>query len=186
MGPHLSQPACRSFSHQLLPSVVPCSNLSTCRPKYGHLACLLRDEGVANDVKPRQADPRNGSKMNGNVRLIYQEPRGTQRGFLTDQADPRRLEGVDSGAQDLAGDDPEDFAPPAPCGQEELRAYPLGTFCFSQSARNFFKPMSVRGCWTSCLKTANGMVQMSPPILAASTTCRGWRTLATSTFVLKW
>src|SRR5216117_1180269 len=45
------------------------------------------------------------------------------------------------------------------------RAYPLGTFCFSQSARNFFKPTSVSGCWTSCLKTANGMVQMSPPIL---------------------
>src|SRR3989454_4516139 len=84
-------------------------------------------------------------------RLIFQQLRRALGGFLTDQADP------------------EDFAPPAPGGREELRAYPLGTFCFSQSARNFFKPMSVRGCWTSCLKTANGMVQMSPPILAAST-----------------
>src|SRR2546426_2110725 len=101
-------------------------------------------------------------------RLIFQQLRRALGGFLTDQADP------------------EDFAPPAPGGQQELRAYPLGTFCFPQSARNFFKPMSVRGCWTSCLKTANGMVQMSPPILAASTTCRGWRTLATSTFVLNW
>ena len=153
-------------------------------------------------MKAGQVDPRNGSKMNGNVpaNLPTAEERlrrfwgwwalrfRSQRVQLSPvvEADPHRLEGVDSGEQDLAGDDPEDFAPPAPGGQQDLRAYPLGTFCFSQSARNFFKPMSVRGCWTSCLKTANGMVQMSPPILAASTTCRGWRTLATSTFVLKW
>ncbi len=64
--------------------------------------------------------------------------------------------------------------------------YPLGTFCFSQSARNFFRPRSVSGCCTSCLNTVNGIVQMSPPIFAASTTCIGFRTLATRTFVLYW
>ena len=32
-----------------------------------------------------------------------------------------------------------------------LLYFPFGTF--SQSARNFFRPMSVSGCFTSCLKT---------------------------------
>ncbi len=61
-----------------------------------------------------------------------------------------------------------------------LRAY-FGTF--SQSARNFFSPASVSGCFASWSMTENGIVATSAPSFAASSTCTGWRTDATSTFV---
>src|SRR3990172_1040829 len=40
-----------------------------------------------------------------------------------------------------------------------------------QSSRNFWRPIFVSGCLISCSMTLNGMVQMSAPIIAASTTC---------------
>ena len=46
---------------------------------------------------------------------------------------------------------------------------------FSQSARNFFRPMSVSGWLNSESITAGGQVQMSAPIRAASTMCIGPR-----------
>ncbi len=57
----------------------------------------------------------------------------------------------------------------------------LGTF--SQSERNFFRPMSVSGCLASCSSTLKGMVAASAPMRAACTTCMGLRTEATSTWV---
>ena len=57
----------------------------------------------------------------------------------------------------------------------------LGTFF--QSARNFSSPRSVRGCLSSCRRTAGGMVQTWAPAMAASTKCRGFRRLAASTLV---
>ncbi len=54
---------------------------------------------------------------------------------------------------------------------------------FLQSARNRSTPMSVRGCRTSFSMTPKGTVAMSAPRRAASTTWRGWRTLATMTSV---
>ncbi len=56
---------------------------------------------------------------------------------------------------------------------------------FSQSARKFFRPISVSGWLRSLSNTANGMVQISAPIMAAWTTCIGWRTEATRTSVVK-
>src|SRR3989304_2123977 len=52
---------------------------------------------------------------------------------------------------------------------------------FFQSARNRSNPISVSGCLMSCSMTLNGIVQISAPIIAASTTCTGCLTLATST-----
>jgi len=55
---------------------------------------------------------------------------------------------------------------------------------FSQSLRNLSIPMSVSGCFKSCSITEKGIVAICAPILAASTTCRGLRMLATMTSVL--
>src|SRR2546423_1822048 len=44
-----------------------------------------------------------------------------------------------------------------------------------QSARNWSRPRSVSGCSNSFLRTSGGSVATSAPIMAASTTCRGWR-----------
>lgn len=56
---------------------------------------------------------------------------------------------------------------------------------FLQSARNFSKPISVKGCLRSCRTTAIGNVATSAPIFAASRKCNGFRTLATRTSVEK-
>lgn len=54
---------------------------------------------------------------------------------------------------------------------------------FFQSLRKRAIPMSVRG-WTGSFSiTAYGIVAMSAPSRAASSTCIGWRTLATQTSV---
>src|SRR5690606_12515588 len=50
---------------------------------------------------------------------------------------------------------------------------------FSQSWRNFARPMSVSGCLRQASITAGGQVQTSAPMRAASTMCIGPRTLAT-------
>src|SRR5690606_32232138 len=55
----------------------------------------------------------------------------------------------------------------------------------AQSARNASSPRSVSGCWINWCSTLGGTVAMSAPISAASTTCMGWRTDATSTSVSK-
>src|SRR2546422_3040402 len=52
-----------------------------------------------------------------------------------------------------------------------------------QSARNFSRPRSVNGCFTSLENTSYGMVATSAPAWAASTTCMGWRREAASTNV---
>src|SRR5437764_12762860 len=49
----------------------------------------------------------------------------------------------------------------------------------SQSLRNDAMPASVIGCLNNCQMTFAGAVITSAPIFAASTTCTGWRTLAT-------
>src|SRR5690606_8592141 len=55
----------------------------------------------------------------------------------------------------------------------------------AQSARNASSPRSVSGCWINWCSTLGGTVATSAPISAASTTCMGWRTEATSTSVSK-
>src|SRR3990170_2358544 len=55
--------------------------------------------------------------------------------------------------------------------------YFFGTF--SQSAKNLLTPSSVSGCWTSRSNTLKGIVATSAPIIAASSTCIGFRILAT-------
>ena len=55
----------------------------------------------------------------------------------------------------------------------------------SQSLRKRAMPLSVSGCLNMASITAGGHVQTSAPICAATTTCIGWRTLATSTSVWK-
>jgi len=55
--------------------------------------------------------------------------------------------------------------------------YPLSTFF--QSSKNLFIPTSVSGCLINWLMTLNGIVAISAPIVAASTTWRGFLTLAT-------
>ena len=52
-----------------------------------------------------------------------------------------------------------------------LPAYFAGTFF--QSSRNSATPLSVRGCFASCAMTLKGIVAMSAPIRAASSTCFG-------------
>ena len=56
-------------------------------------------------------------------------------------------------------------------------------FITAASSMNFFRPASVSGWLASCLMTEKGIVAMSAPIIEASTTCCGWRTLATITSV---
>src|SRR6185295_19604325 len=51
----------------------------------------------------------------------------------------------------------------------------------SQSRLNWTMPLSVSGWWTICWKTLNGSVAIWEPAIAASTTCRGWRTEAVRT-----
>src|SRR5204862_4556741 len=46
---------------------------------------------------------------------------------------------------------------------------PTSFLAFSQSSRNFLRPMSVSGCFTREVKTASGMVPMWAPASAAST-----------------
>lgn len=67
-----------------------------------------------------------------------------------------------------------------PCGYLQLLT---SCFCFSQSARNFSSPMSVKGCLRSCSMTFKGIVAMWAPIRAVSRMCTGWRTEATKTSV---
>ena len=55
---------------------------------------------------------------------------------------------------------------------------------FSQSSRNFLRPMSVSGCLMSICSTLNGMVATWAPALAASMTWIGLRMDAASTCVL--
>ena len=59
----------------------------------------------------------------------------------------------------------------------------LAACAFSQSWRNFARPMSVSGCLKHCSITAAGTVTTSAPMRAASTMWIGLRTLATSTSV---
>src|SRR5439155_23618753 len=54
---------------------------------------------------------------------------------------------------------------------------------FSQSAWNRSMPISVSGCFTSFVKTSNGIVAMSAPACADSTTCIGCRSDAARTLV---
>ena len=75
--------------------------------------------------------------------------------------------------------------------QERLDEFPLRqahqAICcpvFAQSARNAARPLSVSGWLNNCRSTAGGTVQICAPIFAASTTCIGLRTDATSTSVL--
>jgi len=46
-------------------------------------------------------------------------------------------------------------------------------FMTAASSMNFFRPLSVSGWLASCLMTEYGMVAISAPIIAASTTCWG-------------
>jgi hypothetical protein len=63
--------------------------------------------------------------------------------------------------------------------------YTLVAACtFSQSLRNFSRPMFVSGWLNMASMTAGGQVQTSAPIRPASTTWIGCRTLATSTSVV--
>ena len=73
--------------------------------------------------------------------------------------------------------------PEVPYPQGVARPQALGIF--SQSARNFLIPTSVRGWATICFRTPKGTVATWAPALAASTTWRGLRTLATMTSVSK-
>src|SRR5262249_18317012 len=75
--------------------------------------------------------------------------------------------------------------------QERFDEFPLGqahqAICwpvFAQSARNAASPLSVSGWLNNCRSTAGGTVAMCAPSFAASTTCIGLRTEATSTSVL--
>src|SRR5688500_3480952 len=63
------------------------------------------------------------------------------------------------------------------------RSQTFAACAFSQSLRNFSRPMSVSGCLKHCSMTAAGTVTTSAPMRAASTTWIGLRTLATSTSV---
>ena len=73
---------------------------------------------------------------------------------------------------------------PVECAGIHVHA-PSFSSCWSffQSLKNFSRPMSVRGCFTSWENTLNGMVATSAPALAASTTCMGWRREAARTSV---
>ena len=50
---------------------------------------------------------------------------------------------------------------------------PNASLALFQSSKNRCSPMSVSGCFTSCVNTLYGIVAMSDPIRAASTTCIG-------------
>src|SRR5919198_2916739 len=56
----------------------------------------------------------------------------------------------------------------------QTAAFARATSVF-QSARNCSSPRSVSGCFSSFLRTSGGSVATSAPIIAASTTWRGWR-----------
>ena len=73
-------------------------------------------------------------------------------------------------------------APPAAGSSSAVQAicWPV----LAQSARNAARPLSVSGWLNNCRSTAGGTVATCAPILAASTTCIGLRTEATSTSVL--
>ena len=88
----------------------------------------------------------------------------------------------EEGADEEQGDEPEDDEPPValekPHAGIQVRARP-------QSFRNFSRPRSVSGWRTSFSMTAKGTVAICAPMSAASMTCRGWRTEATMTSVVK-
>ena len=54
----------------------------------------------------------------------------------------------------------------------------------SQSCRNLDWPASVSGCFTICISTEKGIVEISAPALLAITQCRALRMLAAITLVL--
>ena len=71
-------------------------------------------------------------------------------------------------------------------GRHGVEPSPTFAACaFSQSFRNFSRPMSVSGCLKHASITDAGHVQTSAPMRAASTMCIGMRTLATRTSVGK-
>ena len=63
--------------------------------------------------------------------------------------------------------------------RERPRPYAFPGGIVRASARNFSMPTSVSGWRTICSRTANGIVAMCAPSVAACTTCRVERTLAT-------
>src|SRR3989449_1830574 len=70
-------------------------------------------------------------------------------------------------------------------GVGQTGAFARATRLF-QSARNCSSPRSVGGCSSSFFRTSGGSVATSAPIIAASTTWRGWRIEAARICVAIW